>query len=204
MRGTSVETCQPASASVARNTIRFDAFWAGKVMGLPDINSCSLANATRLPVSVTRTDDQAELHHDAGRRRDVGAGLECPEELGRADDHRGAAAEAVEQRHHLRHRRHLHGIGLPRPQRGAHHHARDDHPVGHDGVIDQRDQDRNHHADAGDHVALPRGGGAAETLEADDEEDGGDQVENLVQPAGHQCFSSGLDLNMPSIRSVTA
>ena len=58
--------------------------------------------------------------------------------------------------------------------------------------------------DAGDHVALPRRGGAAQTLEADDEENGRDEVEKLGQPAGHQRFSSALDLNMPSIRSVTA
>ena len=38
---------------MARNTIRFEAFWPGNVIGLPDINSCSFANATRLPVSVT-------------------------------------------------------------------------------------------------------------------------------------------------------
>ena len=58
---------------MARNTSALEAFCAGKVIGRPGMISWSLANATRLPVSVTRADEQARCITTP-----VGVGMSAP------------------------------------------------------------------------------------------------------------------------------
>ena len=80
-------------------------FWPGNVIGRPLRSSCSFANAISEPaneiepISAERT-VETEAVVARSPRRDV--------ELGQRDERRGAAADPVEQGHHLRHRRHLH------------------------------------------------------------------------------------------------
>src|SRR5918996_1170563 len=102
------------------------------------------------------------------------------------DEDGSAAPEAVEDGHHLRHGGHLH---LPRRDEsddGADREAGRDEPV----VGDLRQQDREHdgddHADRRQHVSGARRGRGREALDADDEEDRGDDVhERRVQEGGH-------------------
>jgi hypothetical protein len=142
---------------------------------------------------------------DAGRRRDIGAHLVEAQELGPADHHGGAAPEAVQDGHHLRHRRHRHRQRRVEPQRRSDHHAREDHRVVDLPQVEQRDDDRQHHARARDQVALPRRGWVVQPLQPDDEKDGGDEIEKLRQPVRHHFFSSvSFALNIASMRLVTA
>jgi hypothetical protein len=82
-----------------------------------------------------------------------------------------APPRPVEQRDHLRHRGHLDRARHPQAERGAHHEPGGDHRVRHDRPVEQRDQHGEQHPDARQLVAAARGVGAAEPLEAEDEED---------------------------------
>ena len=83
-------------------------FWPGKTIGRPLISSCSFANATMRAGEGDRR-RSARRATIATRRRPSSAALAVElVELGERDQRRRAAADAVEQRHHLRHRGHLH------------------------------------------------------------------------------------------------
>ena len=91
-------------------------FWPGNVIGRPEMSSCSFANAISEPeneiepISAERTIDD-ELVVATPPARDV--------ELGQRDERRRAAADPVEQGHHLRHRGHLHRAGADERRRRA-------------------------------------------------------------------------------------
>ena len=108
-----------------RNSSALSRLCPGSVIGRPGISSWSFANAIQTAGRCRSTSQQARLHRDkrirSGNQRQW---LRTrPQELGRADHHRGAAAEPVQQRHHLRHLGHLHRGGLPQAQRRADHDA---------------------------------------------------------------------------------
>ena len=89
-----------------------------------------------------------EGDHRAGERdrsdqcrehdRDADVDLRCagfgkdPVQLGERDERCRAAADAVEQRHHLRHRGHLHLARRDGTEAAADHHAERDRPVAHE------------------------------------------------------------------------
>ena len=85
----------------------------------------------------------------AGERdvvRDRGAGVDVLEQLAGRDQRRGAAARAVEERDHLRHRGHLHGARrIDADDRADQHRRADDDPV--DDPLRERRDDRDQHAD---------------------------------------------------------
>jgi catechol 2,3-dioxygenase-like lactoylglutathione lyase family enzyme len=74
-----------------------------------------------------------------------------------------------------------------------------DRPVADDLLVEQRHHDRDQHAQRCDPVAVLRGGGRGEALEADDEQDGGEQVQepggcgvHAVPPRDDVGFTSDL------------
>jgi hypothetical protein len=99
--------------------------------------------------------------------------------------HRGATSEAVEQRHHLRHRRHLHPSGEGRSEGGADHDPGQDRPEAQDVLVEERHHDREQHPDGADEVAPHRGARVGEALESEDEEDGRDQVDEALESGEH-------------------
>ena len=104
---TPATSARPA-ARPPRNTSAFPTFCPGYVIGRPPISSCSFAKAIIEPGERDRADQRRE--HDRERdvdRRRTGLGEDAVQ-LGERDQRRRAAADAVEQRHHLRHRGHLH------------------------------------------------------------------------------------------------
>ena len=124
-------------------------FWPGKVIGRPLSSSCSFANAIIEPaneIEPIRAESTVETDAVVARpaRRDV--------ELGQRDECRGAAADPVEQGHHLRHRGHLHRAGAEEADRGADHTGDDDQGPVADPVEQQRADDREDHPDAADPV----------------------------------------------------
>ncbi len=141
-------------------------------------------------------------------------------ELRPGDQEHRAAADAVEQRHHLRHRGHLHLARRGHADGGAERDAdHDQRPVALVRV-QQRGDHRDRHAHGGDAVAAHRGRRAREPAQTLDEEREGDDVEDveevLVLQEGRasgialtRFFPSssppafGLDLNISSMRSVT-
>ena len=100
-----------------------------------------------------------------------------PVELGRRDQRRRAAADAVEERHHLRHRGHPHEA-----RRGDADHRPDGDPGRRSASrcrcrrVEEREEDRDRHPDRGDDVARARGRRRGEPLDPDDQEDAGDEV----------------------------
>ena len=114
-------SCTPATsatprATVASRTAMLKMFWPGNVIGRPLSSSCSFANAIIEPaneiepISAERT-VETEAVVARPRGRDV--------ELGQRDERRRAAADPVEQGHHLRHRGHLHRARADEADRGA-------------------------------------------------------------------------------------
>ena len=78
-------------------------------------------------------------------------------ELRQRDECRGSTADAVEQRHHLRHRGHLHAPRSDGPERASDRHAHDDLPVADDRLLGEGDRDCDQHPDRADPVSAPRG-----------------------------------------------
>ena len=153
-------------------------------------------------------------------------------ELDPGDQRHGAAADAVEQRDHLRHRGHLHLARRGHADGGAERDAeRDQPPVALAGVQQRRDHG-DRHADGGDAVAAHGGRRPGEPAQPLDEQREGDDVEDvdeafaLQERGGERSRRSpalspspvglglavvapsfagrlGLDLNISSMRSVT-
>ena len=106
-----------------------------------------------------RADQGRKLRGDAPLDADVADVRPHAVELDDRDERRRTAAHAVEQRHHLRHRRHLDLACGDRSEGAADRHSDDDLPVADDLGLSERDRDRDQHADGADLVAAARGGG---------------------------------------------
>src|SRR4029450_11487566 len=131
--------------------------------------------------------------------------LERPDrvELDERDQRCRAAADAVEQRHHLRHRGHLHLPGADDTDRRADCHPGGHPPVaGHDLLERERDDHRPEHSGGGDLDAesgVPR---RREEAQREDERRDREQIEE-VGGGGTHCESSGRFLNISRILSGT-
>ena len=91
-------------------------FWPGNVIGRPLRSSCSFANAIIEPANeIEPIRAESTVETDAVVARPAGRDVE----LGQRDERRGAAADPVEQGHHLRHRGHLHLARADEADRGA-------------------------------------------------------------------------------------
>ena len=148
-------------------------------------------------------------------------------ELRPGDQEHRAAADAVEQRDHLRHRGHLHLARRRHADGGAQRDAEGDQaPVALERV-EQRGDHRDRHADGRDAVAAHGGGRAREPAQTLDEQREGDDVEDVAEalalqeawpaaedhgpspcprrrrPCPRASCGLGLDLNISSMRSVT-
>src|SRR4029453_17225504 len=114
-----------------------------------------------------------------------------------------AAADAVEQRHHLRHRGHLHLPSADDPDRRADRDPGGHPPVaGHDLLERERDDHRPEHPGSADLRAQPRVPRRREEPQREDEGRDREQIEQIRCSRAH-CESSGRFLNISSIRSVT-
>ena len=109
-----------------------------------------------------RADERREDGRDAALDADVAGERPDRVELDERDERRRAAADAVEQRHHLRHRGHLHLARADDSDHGADRHPGRHPPVaGHDLLERERDDDRPQHPGRADlHARAAR---AAET-----------------------------------------
>ena len=108
------------------------------------------------------------------------------QQLGHSHERGRAAAGAVEERHHLRYRGHLHPARPDRSDRRA-----DDHPDQNDDRAGTREVKLRHrgaqsddHAGGGGVVAVAGRPRRAELLEAKDEQDSGEEVRQGVD-RGH-------------------
>jgi hypothetical protein len=111
------------------------------------------------------------------RRVDLTAGE--TEILVTCHQRRRTAAEPVQQRHHLRHGRHLHRARHERAHRGADDHTHQDPGEADDLPVQQRGAHGHQHAGGAQHVAAPRRRRRTQPLQAQDEEDRGQQVRDL-------------------------
>ncbi len=155
---------------------------------------------------------------------------EEPEVIVDGDEGRRAAADGVEQRHQLRHRRHLHGPCCVQAETAADDDATDDQRPGRDADPealriqdltgqdqDSRRADGDRHAAGRHQVAVPCRGRRVHTNQAEDERDGAgqpadadedlDDVERGHEPASASSVAGfgavGFFRNIWSIRSVT-
>ena len=123
-----------------------------------------------------RTDQCREDDRDA----DVAvqpAGVGSPNvKLAERDQGRRAAADAVEQRHHLRYCRHLHAPRRNGSEAPADGHTDDDLPVADHRLLREGDRDRDQHPNRADPVSAPRGRRVREELQRQDEGDDRRQV----------------------------
>src|SRR5207245_3993059 len=133
------------------------------------------------------------------------------QQLGHSHERGRAAARAGEERHHLRYRGHLHPARPDRSGRRA-----DDQSDQNDDRAGAREVKLRHggaqsddHAGGGGVVAVAGRPRRAELLEAEDEQDRGEEVRQGVDSAhldlaaGSGVFAACRPLNISSIRSVT-
>ena len=113
-----------------------------------------------------RADDRGEQDRDQRLERRVADLLERLLVLDERDQRDRAAADAVEQRDHLRHRGHADAARAGDADRGADHEADDDQAPVADPLVDQRRDDGDRHADGGDLVAAHRRARAAQHVQA--------------------------------------
>ena len=104
-----------------------------------------------------------------------------------ADQHRGEADEAVQERNQLRHLRHLHFARLVDADGGADEHGDDDVAKAAAVVIVKGGDERDGHADDAVEVAVFRAFLTREAGEREDEEDGGDDVSRCDGSVVHGC-----------------
>ena len=150
------------------------------------ISSCNFANATiepeneMLPMIAESMIAMLMSHFSV-------PGSRCAVvELRQRDQRRRPAPDAVEERNHLRHRRHVH---LPRSHQAegaADRHADGDLPVAHDLVLRERDDDRDQHSGGADLVPSPRGRGIRQEAQRQDERHDRDQVEKVRDLAAQE------------------
>jgi hypothetical protein len=149
----------------------------------------------------TREGHRADQRTQRGQQGDHGAVHLAAGELDRRDRRR-AAAHAVVDGDHLRHVGHR-DLLAGDPGEHAAEADGDDHQqhVAHAGG-EEGDHRGEHHADTGPDDALARRDRRAHALQAENEQNRGDEVARVNQPLdSHQFFS--FDLNMASMRSVT-
>ena len=83
-------------------------FWPTKTIGRPETSSWSFAKATSEPENeIDPISAESTMETSSSPRERTGGDVELRER----DQRRRAAADPVEQGHHLRHRGHLHGAG---------------------------------------------------------------------------------------------
>ena len=111
------------------------------------------------------TDQHAQLNRYVGAQRDGLVGGRVAEEFRRRHQRRCATTEAVEQRNHLRHPRHLDGLGKNAADDGADDHRGDDPGEGQDLAENQRGHDGDQHADRRQPVTSPGGSRRTQTPE---------------------------------------
>ena len=133
-----------------------------------------------------RADQGRERERDADVALQVSRRADQVVELRERDQRCGAAADAVEQRHHLRHRGHLHAPGRDCAERAADDHADGDLPVADDLRVREGDRDRDEHADGADLVATPRRRGIRQEPQREDEGHDRDQVREVSRVPAHQ------------------
>ena len=97
-----------AAATVAAKSSAFTIFWPGKTSGRPGSSSWSLPNATMLPENEIEPITAENMIPTTTSPVQVVRERREAMELGRGDQRRRAAADAVEDRDHLRHRGHAH------------------------------------------------------------------------------------------------
>ena len=126
-------SCTPATsampaASATANSAAFTTCWPGYVIGRPPISSCSFANATIEPANeIEPISADSTIASEMSTVGVPGAGR-IRWNSASAIKRRRAAADAVEQRHHLRHRGHLHLARRDRTEAAADRHADHDRP----------------------------------------------------------------------------
>ena len=153
-------------------------FWPGNVIGRPLSSSCSFPKAISEPaneIEPIRAERTVETEAVVARP---------PVAMWNSatrDERRRAAADPVEQGHHLRHRGHLHPARADEADRGADQRRDDDQRPVADAVEQQRARDREDHADAADPVPAPRVLGRGEEAQREDEADDRDEVEQPDQ-----------------------
>ena len=120
-----------------------------------------------------RERDRADQRGEHDAERDVGlrrAGRrQDPVQLGERDQRGSTAADAVEQRHHLRHRGHPHLARGDGAEAAADQHRDRDRPPARRADLDPRDDDRQHHPRRADLVAAPRVRRVGEEAQREDE-----------------------------------
>ena len=154
----------PATIAIAeaeehrQQDARLPYFWPGYVIGRPVISSWSFAKATMLPANDTEPmSAERTMATETLRSRSPGS-RDRVVEVRERDQRRRPAADAVEQRHHLRHRGHLHGARRVRADRRRDGHD-EDHPdelVGVEAGQEERRHDGDGHAEGADPVAVAR------------------------------------------------
>ena len=97
-------TIETASVRAPRATRALTTCWPGYVIGRPLRSSCSFANATSEPANEIAPMSPENATDTASSPSSPPPSVELRER----DERRRTAADAVEQRHHLRHRGHLH------------------------------------------------------------------------------------------------
>ena len=105
------------AATIAANSARFTTCWPGYVIGRPWISSCSFANATIEPANEIEPISTASTIASETSPCSRPGSPAMLWNSASADERRRAAADAVEQRHHLRHRGHLHAARADRSER---------------------------------------------------------------------------------------
>src|SRR4029079_4060058 len=118
---------------------------------------------------------------------------------------RRAAADAVEQRDHLRHRRHRHLARRDRSEAAADQDSEREPPPARPAGLHPGDDDRDEHPDRAELVAAARVRGAREEAQREQERHDRDQVEEVREVVAHSSVFFGRSrlLNISSIRSVT-
>jgi hypothetical protein len=101
------------------------------------------------------------------------------------DERRRAASDAVEQRHHLWHRRHLHLAGRNGSEAAADEHPERDRPVAREAALRECHRDRDEHADRADLVAAPRVRRARQEAQREDERHDRDEVDEVRDVVAH-------------------
>lgn len=137
-------------------------------------------------------DEHAGEHlHLVDRVLDARQGVLRVQVTGDADEHRGGAHEAVQDRHELGHA----GHGDPRGEGGTDQCAdeddRDEHLVTGNVRAQRGDDDGQDHPDDPEGVAAARGLLSAQATEAEDEQDPGEEVGDGNETLRH-CAFSGL------------
>ena len=119
--------------------------WPRNTIGRPEISSCSLANATSDPENeIEPISAESAVEVASTVARPAGEAVELVER----DQRCRAAADPVEEGHHLRHRGHLHRARADQADGAADRHRDRDQAVVAEAVLGERDDDRERHPGA--------------------------------------------------------